>query len=156
MAKERQSSMAEKPESTPDGSRRNRQEYGDGVSSDTAVRENSHPETECLMEEVVEQENMLSAYRRVVANKGAAGVDGMTVEQLSDELKARWQETKGKLLEGTYRPQPVKWVEIPKPGGAGMRKLGIPTGTDRLIQQALLHSTTLQTGRLEQNKPKMT
>jgi RNA-directed DNA polymerase len=134
--------MAEKPESTPDGSRRNRREYGGGVSNDTAARENSHPETECLMEEVVEQENMLSAYRRVVANKGAAGVDGMTVEQLSNELKARWQEMKGKLVEGTYRPQPVKRVEIPKPGGAGMRKLGIPTVTDRLIQQALLQVLT--------------
>jgi len=94
------------------------------------------------MEEVVEQENMLSAYRRVVANKGAAGVDGMTVEQLSEELKAHWQETQGKLLEGTYRPQPVKRVEIPKPGGAGKRKLGIPTVTDRLIQQALMQVLT--------------
>jgi RNA-directed DNA polymerase len=94
------------------------------------------------MEEVVEQENMLSAYRRVVANKGAAGVDGMTVAQLSDELKARWQELKGKLLEGSYRPQPVKRVEIPKPGGAGIRKLGIPTVTDRLIQQAILQVLT--------------
>jgi RNA-directed DNA polymerase len=94
------------------------------------------------MEEVVEQENMLSAYRRVVANKGAAGVDGMTVEQLSDELKAHWQEIKGKLLEGTYKPQPVKRVEIPKPGKAEMRMLGIPTVTDRLIQQALLQVLT--------------
>jgi len=94
------------------------------------------------MEEVVEQENMLSAYRRVVANKGAAGVDGMTVEQLHNELSAHWQEMRAKLLEGTYRPQPVKRVEIPKPGGAGMRKLGIPTVTDRLIQQALLQVLT--------------
>ena len=142
MSKERQSSMAEMPESTPEGSRRNRREYGGGVSNDTAVKENSHPEAESLIEEAVEQENMLRAYRRVVANKGAAGVDGMTVEQLSDELKAHWQETKGRLLEGAYRPQPVKRVEIPKPGGAGMRMLGIPTVTDRLIQQALLQVLT--------------
>lgn len=134
--------MAEKPEPTPDGSRRNRQEYGSGVSNGTTGKEHSHPATERVMEEVVEQENMLSAYRRVVANKGAAGVDGMTVEQLSDELKAHWQETKGKLLEVIYRPQPVKRVEIPKPGGAGMRMLGIPTVTDRLTQQALLQVLT--------------
>ena len=63
MLKERQSSMAEMPEPTPDGSRRNRREYGGGVSNGTAGRENSHPETECLMEEVVEEENMLRAYR---------------------------------------------------------------------------------------------
>jgi RNA-directed DNA polymerase len=94
------------------------------------------------MEEVVEEENMLSAYRRVVANKGAAGVDGMGVDQLSDELKAHWREIKGKLLEGAYRPHPVMRVEIPKPGGAGMRMLGIPTVTDRLVQQALLQVLT--------------
>lgn len=129
--------MAEMPESTPELSRRNRREYGSGVSNGTTGKEHSHPTTERVMEEVVEQKNMLNAYRRVVANKGAAGVDGMTVEQLSDELKAHWQETKGKLLEGNYRPQGVKRVEIPKPGGAGMRMLGIPTVTDRLIQQAL-------------------
>lgn len=134
--------MAEMPESTPDGSRRNRQEYGDGVSNGTVGKENSHPETERVMEEVVDQENMLNAYQRVTANKGAAGVDGMSVEQLSDGLKAHWQEIKGKLLEGTYRPQPVKRVEIPKPGGTGMRMLGIPTVTDRLIQQALLQVLT--------------
>ena len=129
--------MAEMPESTPEGSRRNRQEYGGGVSSGTAGKENSHPDSKRLIEEVVERKNMLRAYRRVVANKGAAGVDGMSVEQLGDELKAHWQETKEKLLEGTYRPQPVKRVEIPKPGGTGTRMLGIPTTTDRLLQQAL-------------------
>ena len=62
---------AEMPVTAPDGSRRNRREYGGGVSNGTVAKENSHPETECLMEEVVEQENMLSAYRRVLANKGA-------------------------------------------------------------------------------------
>ena len=130
------------PESAPDGSRRNRRQYGVGVSNGTAGKESSHPATERVIEEVVEQENMLSAYRRAVANKGAAGVDGITVEQLSDELKTHRQEIKGKLLEGAYKPQPVKRVEIPKPGGTGMRMLGIPTVTDRLIQQALLHVLT--------------
>ena len=134
--------MAAMPESAPEGSGRNRREYGDGVSNGTAGKENSHPETERVTEEVVDQENMLRAYRRVKANHGAPGIDGMTVDQLADELKAHWEETKGKLLAGTYRPRPVKRVEIPKPGGAGMRKLGIPTVTDRLIQQALLQVLT--------------
>ena len=134
--------MAEKPESTPDGSRRNRREYGSGVSNDTAGKENSHPEAEKVLEEVVERENMLRAYRRVVANRGSAGIDGMRVDQLEEELKTHWQEKKEKLIEGTYRPQPVKRVEIPKPGGSGKRQLGIPTVTDRLIQQALMQVLT--------------
>jgi len=134
--------MAEKPESTPDGSRRNRREYGSGVSNDTAGKENSHPEAEKMIEEAVERENMLRAYRRVVANRGSAGVDGMRVDQLEGELKTHWREMKEKLIEGTYRPQPVKRVEIPKPGGSGKRQLGIPTVTDRLIQQALMQVLT--------------
>jgi RNA-directed DNA polymerase len=134
--------MAEMPESTPDGSRRNRREYGGGVSNDTAGKENSHPEAEKIIEEVVERENMLRAYRRVVANRGSAGIDGMTVEELEEQLKTHWQEMKEKLMEGTYRPQPVKRVEIPKPGGSGKRQLGIPTVTDRLIQQALMQVLT--------------
>lgn len=134
--------MAEKPEPTPEGSRRNRQEYGGGVSNGTAGKENSHPEAEKMIEEVVERENMLRAYRRVVANRGSAGTDGMTVEELEEELKTHWQEMKEKLIEGTYRPQPVKRVEIPKPEGSGKRQLGIPTVTDRLIQQALMQVLT--------------
>ena len=134
--------MAEMPEPTPEGSGRNLREYGGGVSSDTAEQENSHPGVERLMEEVVERENMLRAYRRVVANKGAAGIDGMSVGELADELKARWQELKEQLIKGTYRPKPVKRVQIPKPGGTGMRNLGIPTVTDRMIQQAVLQVLT--------------
>jgi RNA-directed DNA polymerase len=134
--------MAEMPESTPEGSGRNPREQGGGVSSDTAGKEHSHPGTERLMEEVVERENMLRAYRRVVANRGAAGVDGMSVEELAEELRARWQEMKEQLLTGSYRPQPVKRVQIPKPGGAGVRNLGIRTVTDRMIQQALLQVLT--------------
>jgi len=129
--------MAEMPEPTPEGSGRNPREEGSGVSSDTAGQENSHPGTELLMEEVVERENMLRAYRRVVTNHGVAGVDGMSVDELAEEIRTRWQETKEQLLTGSYRPQPVKRVQIPKPGGAGMRNLGIPTVVDRMIQQAL-------------------
>jgi RNA-directed DNA polymerase len=88
------------------------------------------------MEAVVARENMLRAYEQVVSNKGAAGIDGMTVEQLKPYLQERWVKIKEELLKGEYQPQPVRCVEIPKPQG-GMRQLGIPTVVDRLIQQAL-------------------
>ena len=97
--------MAEMPESMPEGSGRNPQEYGDGASNGTAGKEHSHPEAERLMEEVVERENMLRAYRRVVANRGAAGVDRMEVDELAEELKTHWQDMKEQLLAGGYRPQ---------------------------------------------------
>jgi len=99
-------------------------------------------EASMLMEQVVCRENMLAAYRRVVRNKGAAGVDGMTVQQLWGFCQAHWEGVREQLLSGTYRPQPVRKVEIPKPGGKGMRMLGIPTVLDRLIQQALLQVLT--------------
>jgi RNA-directed DNA polymerase len=89
------------------------------------------------MEAVVERENMRNAFRRVIGNKGAAGVDAMGVDELSPYLQTHWKRIKEQLLGGTYQPQPVLRVEIPKPGGRGMRKLGIPTVVDRLIQQAL-------------------
>jgi RNA-directed DNA polymerase len=89
------------------------------------------------MERVVETGNMREAYKRVVANRGSAGVDGMTVAELKDHLKTHWPTIREKLLEGAYVPSPVLRVEIPKPGGKGVRKLGIPTVTDRLIQQAM-------------------
>jgi RNA-directed DNA polymerase len=89
------------------------------------------------MEAVVERENMWLALKRVERNKGAAGVDNMTVEQLRTYLREHWLRIKEELLAGTYQPQPVRKVEIPKPGGKGMRMLGIPTVIDRLIQQAL-------------------
>ena len=95
-----------------------------------------------LMEQVVCRENMLAAYRRVVRNKGAAGVDGMTVQHLWGFCQAHWEGVREQLLSGAYRPQPVRKVEIPKPGGSGMRMLGIPTVLDRLIQQALLQVLT--------------
>jgi group II intron reverse transcriptase/maturase len=88
------------------------------------------------MEAVVARENMFRAYEQVVGNKGAAGVDGMTVEQLKPYLQERWAKIKEELLKGEYQPQPVRSVEIPKPQG-GVRQLGIPTVVDRLIQQAL-------------------
>jgi RNA-directed DNA polymerase len=89
------------------------------------------------MEAVVERENMKRAYHRVCANKGSAGVDGMAVGDLRGYLVENWLCIKEELLGGQYQPRPVLGVEIPKPGGKGMRQLGIPTVLDRLIQQAL-------------------
>ena len=90
-----------------------------------------------LMEEVCERENLVRAWQRVRGNKGAPGVDGMTVEDAKGYLREHWPDIRVQLLSGTYRPQPVRRVEIPKPDG-GIRKLGVPCVVDRLIQQALL------------------
>jgi len=89
------------------------------------------------MEEVCERRNLEAAFRRVQANKGAPGVDGMTVTELEAYLRQHWPRIREQLLSGTYQPQPVKRVEIPKPDG-GVRKLGVPCALDRFIQQALL------------------
>lgn len=94
-----------------------------------------------LMEQVVERDNMRLALKRVEQNKGAAGIDGMSVKDLRAYLHSHWPSLKLSLLEGSYRPQAVKRVEIPKSSG-GTRMLGIPTVLDRLIQQALLQVLT--------------
>jgi RNA-directed DNA polymerase len=91
-----------------------------------------------LMEEICERENLKQALKRVKANKGAPGVDGMTVQALPAYLREHWPAIRVTLLNGTYRPQPVRRVEIPKPDGGGVRKLGIPSALDRLVQQAVL------------------
>jgi RNA-directed DNA polymerase len=93
--------------------------------------------TERLLEEICRPENLNRAYKRVKANKGAPGVDGMTIGDLRDWIAGHKEELIASLLDGTYRPQPVRGVQIPKPGG-GMRQLGIPTVIDRLVQQAIL------------------
>src|SRR5262244_2205213 len=93
---------------------------------------------EQLMEEVCERENCKQALARVKANKGSPGVDGMTVHELPEFLKQHWPTIREQLLSGTYKPQPVRRVEIPKPDGGGVRKLGIPTVLDRFIQQAVM------------------
>src|SRR6516164_746025 len=95
-------------------------------------------ETERLMEEVCELENCKQALQRIKANKGNPGIDGMTVEQLPDFLKQHELEIGEQLRNGTYQPKPVRRVEIPKPDGQGVRKLGIPTVLDRFVQQAVL------------------
>jgi RNA-directed DNA polymerase len=100
------------------------------------MRGNDCRESDELMEAVVERGNMKAAYKRVVGNKGSAGADGMTVNELSSCLHEHWERIKSELLEDRYLPQPVKAVEIPKPDG-GTRQLGIPVVVDRLIGQAL-------------------
>ena len=89
-----------------------------------------------MLEQIVSKDNMKAAYDRVVVNKGCAGVDGMEVSELKPYLKANWHTIRTSILNGSYRPQPVKGVEIDKPKG-GKRLLGIPTVLDRLIQQAI-------------------
>jgi RNA-directed DNA polymerase len=91
-----------------------------------------------LMEEVCERENLKRALKRVKANKGAPGVDGVTVQALPALLREQWPSIRDTLLNGTYKPQPVRRVEIPKPDGGGVRKLGIPCALDRFVQQAVL------------------
>jgi RNA-directed DNA polymerase len=113
---------------------------GPGVRAEPQTSTASEPAralTERLMEEVCQRQNLNRAYRRVKANRGAPGVDGMTVDDLFPWIVAHKQELVGALLDGSYEPQPVRGVPIPKPGG-GMRQLGIPTAIDRLVQQAIL------------------
>jgi RNA-directed DNA polymerase len=102
-----------------------------------AMKEPEIPSTSTLMEEVVQSDNAKKALKKVLQNKGAPGVDGMTVNKLPEYLKQHWKTIRQQLLSGTYAPQAVKRVDIPKPGG-GMRQLGIPTALDRFIQQAML------------------
>jgi RNA-directed DNA polymerase len=94
--------------------------------------------TNQLMEEVCERENLKQALQQVKANKGSPGIDGMTVEELPGYLQGHWLDIREQLLKGTYKPKPVRRVEIEKPDGGGMRKLGIPCVLDRFIQQAVL------------------
>ena len=89
-----------------------------------------------LLQAALTRENLQAAWKRVKANKGAAGVDGLDIEHTAQLLRTSWPQTRQALLAGTYRPQPVRRVMIPKPDGS-QRELGIPTVLDRLIQQAL-------------------
>ena len=100
---------------------------GQGTESFTAKRNSEHPALpERLMEMICETNNLVTALRRVKSNRGSPGADGMTVRDLEDHFRQHWPMIREQLLNGTYQPQPVKRVEIPKPDG-GVRKLGIPT-----------------------------
>ena len=121
----------------------------DGVACGEAVRGASSDEARgprrdtegtgpgSLLAAALTRENLQQAWRRVKANKGSEGADGPDIEQTGQYLKTAWPDIRARLLRGTYRPVPVRRVTIPKPDG-GQRELGIPTVTDRLIQQALL------------------
>ena len=124
------------------------QHHGDGGAGGTRFAEHGPQQaftafdqqralTVNLMEQVCDPKNLLRAYRRVRSNKGTPGVDGMTVHDLADWLRENNTALTASLREGTYRPQPVRGVQIPKPGG-GQRQLGIPVVVDRLVQQMIL------------------
>src|SRR6478752_6636006 len=115
-----------------------RQAGREDIESLSVVSEPERPaNTSRILEEVCERADLKEALRQVKGNKGSAGVDRMTVDQLGDYLKQHWPAIREQLLNGTYEPKPVRRVEIPKPDG-GMRKLGIPTVLDRFIQQAVM------------------
>src|SRR5438132_1325432 len=121
---------------TPTGEAR--QAGREDIESLSVVSEPERPaNTSRTMEEICERANLKEALRQVRGNKGSAGVDRMTVDQLVDYLKQHWPAIREQLLNGTYEPKPVRRVEIPKPDG-GVRKLGIPTVLDRFIQQAVM------------------
>lgn len=106
-------------------------------SQPLAASDQTRALTDSLMERICDRDNLNRAYRKVKANKGAPGVDGLTVDDLAAWIATHKEALMASLLEGSYQPQPVRGVQIPKPGG-GMRQLGIPTVVDRLVQQAIL------------------
>ncbi len=94
-----------------------------------------------LIEKILDKSNVRIALEKVISNKGAAGIDGMKVEDLRDYMNANWTSIKQSILERSYKPAPVRRVEIPKPNG-GVRKLGIPTVVDRTLQQSIVQILT--------------
>ena len=125
-----------------DWSCENRMEFDDNrrvhsiVSTSSEVRNDVRKCNSGLLEKILDRKNLNEAYKRVKANKGKPGIDGMTVDSLLSYLKETGDRLRQSILEGTYIPQPVRRVEIPKPDG-GMRKIGIPTVVDRVIEQAI-------------------
>src|SRR4029453_13236910 len=115
-----------------------RQAGREDIESPSVVSELERPaNTSRIMEEICERANLKEALRQVRGNRGSAGGDPITVDQLGDYLRQHWPVIREQLLNGTYQPKPVRRVEIPKPEG-GVRKLGIPTVLDRFIQQAVM------------------
>ncbi|WP_418646661.1 group II intron reverse transcriptase/maturase [Thauera butanivorans] len=118
---------------------------GLGEAASEAVRDEARtarhgtgsPGRDDLLAQVLASANMEAAWKRVKSNRGSAGVDGLSITETAEQLRAHWPRIRESLLDGSYRPLPVRRVQIPKPDG-GVRELGIPTVTDRLIQQALL------------------
>jgi RNA-directed DNA polymerase len=134
-------SRAEMPEQPWRMMNGNRQELGIECQTVTATKDMARPRTDKLMEEVLRRENLFKALKRVQKNKGAPGVDGMTVDELPAYLKNEWPRIRKELLEATYVPLPTRRKDISKPGG-GNRMLGIPTVLERFIGQAILQILT--------------
>ena len=141
-----QQTMRQMPESSGRVGVAHGEAVGDLISDEASGPPNEHPGTGSarpkagagtLLEAALTRENLQVAWKRVKANKGAAGVDGLDIEHTAQLLRTSWPQTRQALLAGTYRPEPVRRVMIPKPDGS-QRELGIPTVLDRLIQQALL------------------
>lgn len=133
---------AEMPEDTRRAAGGTRESKGWERQASAAAKDKSRPEAEALLEKVVQRENLLTALARVRSNKGAPGIDGMSVEELTPYLKENWPRIREAILSGKYEPQAVRRVDIPKADGKGIRQLGIPTVLDRLIQQAILQVLT--------------
>ena len=134
--------MAEKPKDSRRVAGGTRERKGWERQASAVGTENARPKAESLLEEVLRRENLMEALKRVRSNRGAPGIDGMTVETLTPYLKENWPRIREELLGETYIPQAIRRVEIPKPDGKGTRLLGIPTVLDRLIQQAILQVLT--------------
>ncbi len=142
MSGKRQKTRYEQPALWDEAEGEARNSLPQGTEQATAPRETENPaETQFLMEVVAGRDNMEKALKRVMANRGSPGADGMRVHELPGHLDENWDEIKEQLLTGTYRPSPVRRVQIPKPNG-GTRPLGIPTAADRLIQQAIAQVLT--------------
>jgi Reverse transcriptase (RNA-dependent DNA polymerase)/Group II intron, maturase-specific domain len=138
--------MRQMPERPGRAGRRHGEAGPDTASDETGGTLHEHPDTGSakqltgtggLLEAALTRQNLQTAWKRVKGNRGAAGVDGLDIEQTARMLQTRWPDIRQALLAGSYRPSPVRKVLIPKPDGS-QRELGIPTATDRLIQQALL------------------
>ena len=134
--------MAEKPKDSRRVAGGTRERKGWERQASAVGTEEPRPKAEDLLEEVLRRENLMQALKRVRSNRGAPGVDGMTVDALTPHLKGNWPRIREELLNETYVPQPIRRVEIPKPDGKGVRQLGIPTVLDRLIQQSILQVLT--------------
>lgn len=133
---QRRQKISKEKESYPEKAAVQPQEYPEAPSIPMAQTKTNPRERQYqLLEDILAKDNMLNALRKVESNKGAPGIDGTKVPHLRKNLKEEWQITKSCLLSGTYRPMPVREVDIPKPDG-GYRTLGIPTALDRMIQQA--------------------
>src|SRR5229473_1976499 len=137
MGEKRQKSQEQLAFPFVEGSEASRSET-EGIEAPRARRETENPAgNQRMMEEVCERENRRAALKRVRANQGSPGIDGMTVDELPEYLEQHWSAMREQLLSGTYEPKPVLRVEIDKPDG-GVRKLGIPTVLDRVVQQAVM------------------